>query len=364
MPPPGNRAWAVLLSDALYRRLLVLYPKAFRSEYGTEMAQVFRDRMRDQYRSRGNVGVLALWPAALRDLLTAAAAEHLVGGKPMARRIVALAGGLALLTFIVLNIALPQAMFPLDLIVGGVLNVASFLPVMNVLLVVYGLVHSLPLALILATLAFQFCLLLLWRQQIRPARVTPPYQPWLRQVAAMSSGEPQMPPSEQRHRNRRQRPHPLGVSVWLLLQYLFLNGVYYSILFLIPGPEFHALVLLRVNRYIYPFLPRLTVLPDPHFLWLQGAYSLLTADPWHVLPVAATVLTVLALYLALRRALTMGRDARQRLRSILAISLTLLGVALLTLFIGLAYPAGVALSWGISMLFVAARHTAQVARSP
>lgn len=354
MPSAENRAWTVLLSDALYRRLLVLYPKPFRSAYGAAMVQLFRDRLRDQYRTRGDIGVLTLWPAALRDLMIAATAEHMVRERHMARKIVALVGGLALLIIGALAIALPQALYGLIGIVEGVLNVVAYLPVVNLLLVVYSLVHSLPLALILATLAFQFCMLLLWQQQTG-----------LHQPAAAHHGEPQTLASEQRDLNRRQRLHPLGVSAWLLLQMLFLYELYFSLFNLFAGQATaHVVALLRINRQIYPFLPRLTVVPDAHFLWLQGAYSLLTTDPWHILPVVVTVLTVLAVYLALRRATPIGRDMRHRLRTILAASLTLLGVALLTLFAGLVYPVGVALSWGISMLFVAAWHTTLMARGP
>jgi putative ABC transport system permease protein len=54
----------------LYRRLLSLYPREFREEYGDEMTRVYRDRAADE-------GVLRQWPALVRDLLRTAPGEHL-----------------------------------------------------------------------------------------------------------------------------------------------------------------------------------------------------------------------------------------------------------------------------------------------
>jgi putative ABC transport system permease protein len=53
----------------VYRRLLSLYPREFREEYGDEMAGVYRDRAADE-------GPVRLWPALLGDLLRTAPREH------------------------------------------------------------------------------------------------------------------------------------------------------------------------------------------------------------------------------------------------------------------------------------------------
>ena len=54
----------------LYQRLLRLYPREFREEYGAEMASLYRDRARDE-------GALRLWPALLSDVLRTAPKEQL-----------------------------------------------------------------------------------------------------------------------------------------------------------------------------------------------------------------------------------------------------------------------------------------------
>ena len=54
----------------LYRRLLRLYPREFREEYGAEMAYLYRDRARDE-------GVVRLWLGLFADLVRTAPREQL-----------------------------------------------------------------------------------------------------------------------------------------------------------------------------------------------------------------------------------------------------------------------------------------------
>ncbi|MBN1814351.1 MAG: hypothetical protein JXA14_21100 [Anaerolineae bacterium] len=66
--------WFLIASDRAYRLLLVGYPASFRRRYGPEMAQVFRDCVRD---ARQHGGLLGLWVRTLGDLLATVPAEHL-----------------------------------------------------------------------------------------------------------------------------------------------------------------------------------------------------------------------------------------------------------------------------------------------
>jgi putative ABC transport system permease protein len=56
-----------------YRALLHLYPSSFRREYGTDLAADFARRWRD----RSGVGVIALWVAAIADVVANAGRLHL-----------------------------------------------------------------------------------------------------------------------------------------------------------------------------------------------------------------------------------------------------------------------------------------------
>ncbi len=58
-----------LLGSQLHHRLLWLYPREFREEYGEEMAYVYRNRAADE-------GVVRLWLALLGDVVRTAPREH------------------------------------------------------------------------------------------------------------------------------------------------------------------------------------------------------------------------------------------------------------------------------------------------
>lgn len=64
------------ISDHLYRRLLILYPRALRREFGADMVQVFRDSCRDAYTYRGATGVLEMWFHILGDVTSVAMHER------------------------------------------------------------------------------------------------------------------------------------------------------------------------------------------------------------------------------------------------------------------------------------------------
>jgi hypothetical protein len=75
----ANKSLAV--STRLYRLLLAAYPAEFRHEYGAHMAQVFRDRCREeQGRRRGvgsSAGLARVWMETILDLARTAPEEHL-----------------------------------------------------------------------------------------------------------------------------------------------------------------------------------------------------------------------------------------------------------------------------------------------
>ncbi len=60
----------------VYRRLLVIQPPSFRSEYGTSITQVFRQSCLDAYHADGALGVMRLWLPACGDVLSGAVAEY------------------------------------------------------------------------------------------------------------------------------------------------------------------------------------------------------------------------------------------------------------------------------------------------
>ena len=81
----GRRAAPVSRHVRAYRRLLSLYPAAFRAEYGNEMTQLFADQLRDARRAGGIAPVARLWLVAAADVLVTAPGLHLRREEPVPR---------------------------------------------------------------------------------------------------------------------------------------------------------------------------------------------------------------------------------------------------------------------------------------
>lgn len=75
--PERTVSKAVERSSSLYVRLLRLYPKSHREEYGSAMLQLFRDQCRDAWAASRTRGLLAFWMLTLLDLLKTSILEHL-----------------------------------------------------------------------------------------------------------------------------------------------------------------------------------------------------------------------------------------------------------------------------------------------
>ena len=72
-----TRCKAVAFSGRLFQRLLAVYPRAHRREYGPAMAQLFRDQCRDAWADSRQWGLICLWLRVLPDLLKSSVLEHL-----------------------------------------------------------------------------------------------------------------------------------------------------------------------------------------------------------------------------------------------------------------------------------------------
>ena len=71
-------AWLETASVTVYRRLLRLYPSAFRRDHGRGMEQLFKDCYRDAYARRGLVGVAQLWLMILGDWVVSVVRERVL----------------------------------------------------------------------------------------------------------------------------------------------------------------------------------------------------------------------------------------------------------------------------------------------
>src|SRR3990170_4459003 len=63
-------------SQRLFSRLLVLFPRGYREEFGPHMSQLFKDCSREALALRGTTGLITLWLATLPDLFKTAFEEN------------------------------------------------------------------------------------------------------------------------------------------------------------------------------------------------------------------------------------------------------------------------------------------------
>src|SRR5207302_7139945 len=63
-------------SDRLYRALLRVLPFDFRSEFGDDMEEAFREQRAATGRRKGSLGLWRMWWATIADILRLAPREH------------------------------------------------------------------------------------------------------------------------------------------------------------------------------------------------------------------------------------------------------------------------------------------------
>jgi hypothetical protein len=85
----------VIVSQKVYERLLSVYPRSYRLDYGFPMAQLFRDQSRDAWTEARAWGLLALWLRVIPDLVRTSFLEHISamkGKKSMTEKISGVTG--------------------------------------------------------------------------------------------------------------------------------------------------------------------------------------------------------------------------------------------------------------------------------
>jgi YidC/Oxa1 family membrane protein insertase len=261
--------------------------------------------------------------------------------------------------------------------IGTLFHNVIYLPIFNILMLLYGGVHflipsagfpSLAIAIFLLTVAVRLCLYPLTRKQLQSSRAMQALAPQIQELQRKHRNNPQELMAAQQALYREHGVSMYGGCLPLLVQMPFLYGLYFSLYSaLIPPKGAHKGVpaaydgwsslleknthwAANINKDIYPFLPHLTIhtLPNTAFLWA----NLAAPDPLHILPILAGVLTFIQMRMAqpVRRPLPPGQrpDANtQTMSSMMYI------MPFFTFFIGLNFPAGLAFYWCISTAFSA-----------
>jgi hypothetical protein len=120
--PPISTPPILELSQRTFTRLLLLYPREYRQEYGPLMAQLFKDCSREAIGQNGGAALLALWSSTLFDLFKTAFEEHVKELTHMSKEKFIRLGGWALMIgaiFLILVITVGNLETSFDDPLGG-----------------------------------------------------------------------------------------------------------------------------------------------------------------------------------------------------------------------------------------------------
>lgn len=244
---------------------------------------------------------------------------------------------------------------PLDLI-GQIFNPIFYQPVFNLLMMIYLALNTVfpagafPLAIVILTLLLRTALIPLTRKQLKSTREMQVLQPKLKELQAQYRSDPQELMRRQQALYKEHGVNPASGCLPLIIQMPFLYALYFSFRDALQVGNVAAITkVANINKHIYPFLPHVTVVTLPHtqFFWT----SLATPDPMHILPVVAALLTFFQMRMATPVRKPGPRGASDATTQ--ATSMMQYIMPFMTLFIGLSFPAGLALYWCVTTTFSA-----------
>ena len=240
--------------------------------------------------------------------------------------------------------------------IGTIFHYVFYLPVYNILMIIYQAVNSFfpagafAIAIVLLTILIRCALIPLTRRQLQSTRKMQMLQPQLKELQARYRSDPQRLMKEQQALYRENGVSMYGGCLPLIVQMPFLYALFFSFntLLRVQSPtETPADHLRLINADLYPFVPHLLHLPITQFFWTNLAQP----DPIHLLPVLAGVLTFFQLRMAMPyRKKVPGAQLDAMTQST---QTTQYIMPFVTVFIGWAVPSGLALYWTISTGFSA-----------
>ncbi len=225
-------------------------------------------------------------------------------------------------------------------------------PIYNLLMLIYGIIHSFWLSIVVMTLLLRTALVPLVFRQLRSTKVMQELQPQIQKIQREYRAEPLVMQQKLSALYKEHNYNPYASCLPLLIQLPFIYGLYgafNSILRGHPKPS-------DLNDALYPFMrpifgPNgLTHLPDTHFL----AISLAQADPTHILPILAALLTFIQLRMSLRRnqnQMQTNRPAGAPDPNAATVKMMQYIMPLFTLFIAWSFPSGLALYWIVTTAY-------------
>jgi len=236
--------------------------------------------------------------------------------------------------------------------IGYFFNIILTFPIFNVLMLLNHVFSDLGLSIVVLTLIIRLCLFPLTLKQLRSTKATQAIQPLIADIRKKYAGDQQAQYRAMQALYKEYNINPLSGCLPLLLQLPILYGLFYALRLALPSGG--HLTVNAVNQYIYPFLPKFSVLPSFDLRWFTFInhnwwISLANPDPTHILPVLAGLATFAQLRMSQARTTQQsGQKSDMMAQQMRIMSFVM---PFITFFVALNFPAGLALYWTTSSIF-------------
>ncbi len=250
--------------------------------------------------------------------------------------------------------------------IGYVFNLIFTFPIFNALTLLYHLFGDFGLSIVVLTLVIKLVLFPLTVQQLKSMKANQALQPKMQEINKKHANDQQAKALAMQALYKEYGVNPLAGCLPLLIQLPVLYGLYFALNTVLRNAS-HSLAL--VNAPLYAFVARYQQFPDISFKWFSWlqflnpilhvnwswAFSLGSPDPTHILPVIAGLATFVQLRMSQPKTAPAPANGKagppdpsqQMMKTMQYI------MPFFTFFLGLTFPAGLALYWTVSALFQA-----------
>lgn len=220
-------------------------------------------------------------------------------------------------------------------------------PILNVLMMLYHLFGSMSLSIIVLTLIVRLALFPLTLRQLKSTKATQAIQPLIADVKKKYKDQKEQYQAMQAI-YKEYGVNPVAGCLPLLVQLPVLYGLFFALRDALNTDNLSTLNYLHQlnNVWIYPFLPKFIIPPDPFMIWFGGPINLGHPDPTHILPILAGLATFLQLRMSQPRTRSGAKDAMSQQMAIMQYVMPFV-----TFFFALNFAAGLALYWTTTSVF-------------
>lgn len=235
---------------------------------------------------------------------------------------------------------------------GTLFHIAIYQPIYNLLVFVYNIVPDFGVAIIIITIFIKFLLIPLSRKQIESQKKMQELQPKIKELQAKYKNDKEKQSRAMVELYKESKSNPFSGCLPMIVQLIFLIAIY-RVLFNISNAG------LVVNPMdLYSFIPNPGQI-NKMFLGMVDLSSALNFSSLALSSLPHIILVLLAAgsqfiqtkMLMAKQIVKTGKQDENDFAQIMSKQMLFLG-PILTLFIGIKFPAGLSLYWLVSTVFM------------